>query len=110
MGVNQNTWVLASGLMAVGIGPVGHGWPHDSEPELAPLARVERLVAGAPGVRFRDGPILRQRIERGVENPTIDVLDRLATVLEISIGDLLVPIVDEKPPEGLRKGRKPKER
>lgn len=49
-------------------------------------------------------------IERGVENPTIDVLDRLATVLEISIGELLVPAAGEKPAEGLRKGRKPKER
>ncbi|WP_439575949.1 helix-turn-helix domain-containing protein [Phreatobacter sp.] len=48
-------------------------------------------------------------IERGVENPTIDVLDRLALVLEVPIGQLFVTPSGRTPPEGLRRGRKPKE-
>ncbi|MBL8570041.1 MAG: helix-turn-helix transcriptional regulator [Phreatobacter sp.] len=48
-------------------------------------------------------------IERGIENPTIDVIDRLAKVLEISIDQLLVTPSGRKPSEGLRRGRKPKE-
>jgi transcriptional regulator with XRE-family HTH domain len=48
-------------------------------------------------------------IERGIENPTIDVIDRLAKVLEISIDQLLVAPSGRKPPEGLRRGRKPKD-
>jgi transcriptional regulator with XRE-family HTH domain len=48
-------------------------------------------------------------IERGIENPTIDVIDRLAKVLEISIDQLLVAPSGRKPPDRLRRGRKPKE-
>ncbi len=48
-------------------------------------------------------------IERGIENPTIDVIDRLAKVLEISIDQLLVAASGRKPSEGLRRGRKPKD-
>ena len=47
------------------------------------------------------------RIERGVENPTVETLDRLARALDISAAELLlVPKSNEKPPPTLRRGRK----
>jgi transcriptional regulator with XRE-family HTH domain len=49
------------------------------------------------------------RIERGVENPTVETLDRLATALEVAVAELLLaPKQGEKPPATLRKGRKKK--
>lgn len=49
------------------------------------------------------------RIERGVENPTVESLDRLAAALEVTVGELLLaPKHGEKPPATLRKGRKKK--
>lgn len=49
------------------------------------------------------------RIERGVENPTVETLDRLAAALEVTVGELLLaPKHGEKPPATLRKGRKKK--
>lgn len=47
------------------------------------------------------------RIERGVENPTVETLDRLAKALEVPAAELLlVPKSNEKPPSTLRRGRK----
>jgi transcriptional regulator with XRE-family HTH domain len=47
------------------------------------------------------------RIERGVENPTVETLDRLAKALEVPTAELLsVPKSSEKPPATLRRGRK----
>jgi transcriptional regulator with XRE-family HTH domain len=47
------------------------------------------------------------RIERGVENPTVETLERLAAVVDVPVADLLaVPKANEKPPATLRKGRK----
>lgn len=47
------------------------------------------------------------RIERGVENPTVETLERLAVALDVSVAELLaVPKANEKPPATLRKGRK----
>ena len=47
------------------------------------------------------------RIERGVENPTAETLERLAAALDVPVADLLaVPKATEKPPATLRKGRK----
>ncbi|MCJ2127578.1 helix-turn-helix transcriptional regulator [Methylobacterium sp. E-045] len=48
-------------------------------------------------------------IERGVVNPTIDVLDRLAAVLGVEV-DTLLRSYDEssEAPRPLRAGRKPK--
>jgi transcriptional regulator with XRE-family HTH domain len=47
------------------------------------------------------------RIERGVENPTVETLDRLAKALEVPAAELLsVPKSNEKPPATLRRGRK----
>jgi transcriptional regulator with XRE-family HTH domain len=49
------------------------------------------------------------RIERGVENPTVETLDRLASALEVAVAELLIaPKQGEKPPATLRKGRKKK--
>lgn len=49
------------------------------------------------------------RIERGVENPTVETLDRLAAALEVVVDELLLaPKHGEKPPATLRKGRKKK--
>lgn len=47
-------------------------------------------------------------IERLSENPSIDVLDKLAAALLVDIGELLAtPTSDEMPPN-LKVGRKPK--
>ncbi|WP_043764283.1 helix-turn-helix transcriptional regulator [Methylobacterium sp. 88A] len=48
-------------------------------------------------------------IERGVVNPTVDVLDRLATALGVEV-DTLLRSYDEgsEAPRPLRAGRKPK--
>lgn len=49
------------------------------------------------------------RIERGVENPTIQVVDRLAAALETDIRELFRPPSRGEPaPQVLRKGRRPK--
>lgn len=47
------------------------------------------------------------RIERGIENPTIVVLDRIAAALGADIAMLFqLPKPGEKPPSVLQKGRK----
>ena len=47
-------------------------------------------------------------LERGEENPTVDVLDRLAATLGVGINDLfVVPAPHAEPPEPLRRGRRP---
>ena len=48
------------------------------------------------------------RLERGLENPTIGILDRLATALSVDVSVfLLLPKPGEKPPKPLRSGRRP---
>lgn len=47
------------------------------------------------------------RLERGIENPTVAVLERLAAALESDIGAFFVmPAADEDFPAPLRGGRK----
>lgn len=47
------------------------------------------------------------RIERGIENPTVETLDRLAKALDVSAAEFLsLPKSNEKPPPTLRRGRK----
>ena len=47
------------------------------------------------------------RLERGLENPTIVVLDRLAVALDVRIADFFrQPKVGERPPQPLKKGRR----
>lgn len=49
------------------------------------------------------------RLERGLENPTVAVLERLAGALSIAIPDFFrVPVPGEAPPKPLRGGRRPK--
>ena len=49
------------------------------------------------------------RLERGLENPTVAVLERLAKALSSNIEELFkVPRVDEAPPRPLKGGRHPK--
>jgi transcriptional regulator with XRE-family HTH domain len=54
------------------------------------------------------------RLERGLENPTLALLDRLAGALDVSAADLLAPAhgAKPKPLPGGRKpsGRKPRRR
>lgn len=48
-------------------------------------------------------------MERGEENPTVDVLDKLASTLAVSVGELLAPVSASGPINaGLRRGRKPR--
>jgi len=49
------------------------------------------------------------RLERGLENPTVAVLARLAKALDAEIADFFVkPPPGEKPPRSLPGGRRPK--
>jgi transcriptional regulator with XRE-family HTH domain len=47
------------------------------------------------------------RVERGMENVTIDRLDALATVLKVPISALFEAVHRRAPVDGLRAGRKP---
>jgi transcriptional regulator with XRE-family HTH domain len=48
-------------------------------------------------------------LERQEQNPTIDVLDRLAKTLEVPLSELFrQPRKDAAPPRPLQSGRKPK--
>ena len=50
------------------------------------------------------------RLERGLENPTIALLERLAAALAVEIGDFFVrPQPSEAPPKPLRGGRRSKQ-
>jgi transcriptional regulator with XRE-family HTH domain len=46
-------------------------------------------------------------LERETENPTIDLLDRLAEALDVEIADLLVKPLGRGPVAPLPRGRKP---
>jgi transcriptional regulator with XRE-family HTH domain len=49
------------------------------------------------------------RLERGLENPTVAVLERLATALSANIEEFFkVPRVGEPVPRSLKGGRRPK--
>jgi transcriptional regulator with XRE-family HTH domain len=64
-----------------------------SQEQLAVDARVNRTYVSS--------------VERAVENPTIEVLERLAKALSIDLTDLLVnPGPKERPPKPLVAGRK----
>ncbi|MBO9581443.1 MAG: helix-turn-helix transcriptional regulator [Sphingobium sp.] len=46
-------------------------------------------------------------VERGEENPTIDILDRLAATLSVHVSELVKAMpANAKPPSGLKPGRK----
>ena len=47
-------------------------------------------------------------LERRAENPTVDVLDRLAKTLSVPIEEFFIePAPGAKPPKPLRRGRRP---
>lgn len=51
------------------------------------------------------------RLERGMENPTVVVLDRLAKALGVEIVDFFAkPQPGSRPPQPLRSGRRPTRR
>lgn len=65
-----------------------------SQEKLAADAGVDRSYLGG--------------LERQEENPTVDLLDRIAAVLSVTIAELFVqPAPGEKPPKSLRAGRHP---
>lgn len=47
-------------------------------------------------------------MERGEENPTVDVLDRLAATLEVSLLEFFTDLAHDGQTQSLRRGRKPK--
>ena len=66
-----------------------------SQEQLAADAAVDRAYLGG--------------LERKVENPTVDLLDRLAAALQIRLSDLFVePQPGEPAPPTLRSGRRAK--
>ncbi|MEM8917930.1 MAG: helix-turn-helix transcriptional regulator [Pseudomonadota bacterium] len=48
-------------------------------------------------------------IERGEENPTVDVLDRIAEILEVELQALFAASESSEMPSGLPRGRKKKD-
>ena len=63
-----------------------------SQERLAYDAGVDRSYTGA--------------LERGEENPTVDVLDRLAETLQVPLAELFrAPKAGEERPSSLRRGR-----
>jgi len=71
-------------------------------------ARVERGLS-QEALAF-DAEIDRaylSRIERAKENVTLNVIEALARVLDISIAELFrIPAIDERKPAGLKAGRR----
>jgi len=64
-----------------------------SQEKLAADASIDRSYLGG--------------LERQVENPTVDLLDRVAKALSVTITELFVqPSPGEKPPKPLKSGRK----
>lgn len=46
------------------------------------------------------------RLERGLENPTVALLDRLAKALDAPIVELFAPVASNRPQQNLKPGRK----
>src|SRR5947209_6564274 len=70
--------------------------------------RVERDVS-AEALASQSGVdrVYLSRIERALANATIDILERLASTLEVEIADLFaVPSPRDRAPEPLRGGRR----
>lgn len=64
-----------------------------SQEALADGARIDRTYVS--------------KLERGKDNPSVDVLDRIAAACEVEITDLFrKPRSTEKPPEVLKRGRR----
>lgn len=64
-----------------------------SQDQLAADAGIDRAYFGG--------------LERQTENPTVDLLDRVADALNVPLSELfVVPAANEKPPATLKSGRK----
>lgn len=48
-------------------------------------------------------------MERGEENPTVDVLERLAVILDVPLSELFADVDPITSTQGLRPGRKPRQ-
>jgi len=49
------------------------------------------------------------RLERGIENPTVSIIEKLAAVLSAELADFfVVPEPNAEPPGSLTRGRKPR--
>lgn len=75
------------------------------------LRRI-RVVRGLSQERLAfDADIDRSYVgglERRAENPTVDILDRLAKTLAVPIKEFFIePVPGAKPPKPLRSGRRP---
>jgi len=70
--------------------------------------RVERdLSAETLATQSGVDRVYLSRIERALANPSVDILERLASVLQVEIGELLaVPARGERRPEPLPGGRR----
>jgi transcriptional regulator with XRE-family HTH domain len=70
--------------------------------------RVKRLVSQeALAVDARVDRSYVSRLERGLENPTVAVLEQISAALRVDIRELFaVPRTNEKPPATLPSGRK----
>jgi transcriptional regulator with XRE-family HTH domain len=68
--------------------------------QLLEQCRLAAVTANVAGVEQADAGVDRSyvgRIERGVENPTVETLDKLAAALEILVAELLaVPKAGDK--------------
>jgi transcriptional regulator with XRE-family HTH domain len=73
-------------------------------------ARVERGISQqALALEVGIDPAYAGRIERGLENLSINVMESMANSLGVTMADLFrVPSPGEKMPDALRAGRKPK--
>lgn len=66
-----------------------------SQDKLAADASVDRAYLGG--------------LERQTENPTVDLLDKIAQALQVPLSELFIqPADDASPPPTLKGGRKPK--
>lgn len=70
-----------------------------------------RLNLSQEGLAFESGVnrTYISRLERGLENPTLAVLERVADALKVDVAELLAkPKAGEAPPKPLRGGRRAK--
>ena len=90
--------------------------------DIAPIiARVQEIIfiaqaeiAGAPKkvtqTHVDELEAAIGTIERQIENPTVDVLDRLTLTLGVKLQDLFIePVPGAEPPKPLRGGRRPRD-
>jgi transcriptional regulator with XRE-family HTH domain len=72
--------------------------------------RVERGISQQQlALEIGIDPAYCGRIERGLENLSINVMEAIANALGVTMADLFrTPIIGEEPPKPLRAGRKKK--